>query len=115
MRALIAPGEIGQKATVIDAPHWQGSLQEFLDRLKAGVTQWIDSTSDGNRVLVEGGGEFTLADLAGYTPDCFVRATSLGSALINAGIILCTITTIDTNVDDAIVDIDADTNLYQGE
>ena len=115
MRVLIAPREMGRQAVVIDAPHWQGTLQEFLSRLKAGVTRWIDSTSDGQRVLVEGGGQFTIADLAGYTPDCFLRGTSLGNAMIDVGIILCTITTIDTGVDDAIVDVDADTNLYQGE
>ncbi|GMU20572.1 MAG: hypothetical protein AMXMBFR13_06690 [Phycisphaerae bacterium] len=114
MRALVAPREIGQKAMVIDSPHWQGSLQQFLHSLRAGVTCWVNSTSDGRRMLVEGGGKLTLADLAGYTPDCFLRGTSLGNALIDAGIVLCTITAIDTNVDDAIVDVDADTNLYEG-
>lgn len=114
MKALIAPREAGQQAVVIEVPDWREGLREFLDRLRKGVTAWINS-GYAPHVLAECNGRFTLADLADYTPDCFVKGTSLGRCLQEAGITICTITVIDTDVDSAILDIDADTNLYEGE
>lgn len=114
MKALIAPRQIGQQAITIDVPDWTTGLQDFLVKLKKGVTAWIDS-GRAPHVRAETGGKFTLADLADYTPDCFVKGTALGACLQEAGITICTITAIDTDVDSAILDIDADINLYMGE
>lgn len=115
METIIVPREIGQRAIWINAPHWQGNLSEFMEALKRGVTHWINTTNSGERIKAENGGVFTLADLAGYTPDCFLKATTLGGCLNDAGIILVTIKLIDTDIDAAIVGIDSDTNLYEGE
>jgi len=95
------PRNISEKAVYIESRQWQGSLYELIEAMKAGVTEWINTRPEGQRELARKG-TFTIADLAGYTPDCLLKGTSLGGCLNNAGIILVTIKLIDTDIDAAI-------------
>jgi hypothetical protein len=114
MEAILMPRQIGERAVYIEARSWQGSLADFIEALKKGVTQWINTRPEGQREWTRKGA-FTIAELAGYTPDCFLKGTSLGQCLNGAGIVMATIKLIDTDIDSAIVDADANTNLYEGE
>jgi hypothetical protein len=99
---------------LIDSADWAGDGEEFIAALRRGVTQWVDTSTDGRRALLEGRGRITIADLAGYTPDCFIKGTQLANALIDNGIVMVTITVIEHRVNSSVARIDAGTNLYEG-
>ena len=104
----------GKQAAVIEVRDWPGDVPAFLMVLREAVTNWLDTTPDGQRARLENKGKFSFADLAEYCPDCFLKGTSLGNCMYDAGIKMTTITIADIAVDADIVDVHVDSNLYKG-
>jgi hypothetical protein len=104
----------GRTAAIIDAKDWPGDVPGFLVALRKGVTRWLDTTPDGQRHKLECRGHFTLSDLAGYVPDCFIKGTSLAACLCDQGIGLMTVEIADFDHDADLVDVHVDSNLYGG-
>ncbi len=105
----------GRQAAVIEVRNWPGDVPAFLMVLREAVTKWLNTTPDGQRHKLENRSTFTFADLAGYCPDCFLKGTSLGNCMYDAGIQMTTVTIADIAVDAEIVDVHVDSNLYKGE
>ena len=105
----------GSKAAIIDCPEWEHDATTLLERIRQAVTQWIDTTTDGQRAKMENHGRFTFEDLAGYVPDAFLHGTALGVMLFERGIKHLIVHAADADPNVEIEGFTVESNLYTGE